>query len=226
MSKDILVHKQYQMGTAPYKLVGFWSMPSQSSAAYEVGMQTRPSCCNGMCNHCGTGIVHHYIIKDAEGRNFVVGSSCIDKLNDTELLSAKKIMDRRNQIAKNNAKREAKRATELAELDRQRLANGGLTDNEIIWKAKQDAETARVAPIVSIVSEIAKELSDGKRGFCDSISEQMLRGELPKGRAKDIVLEILSKYAGRTGSKKYQTRYDEVLDILNSAEVTANLLWS
>jgi hypothetical protein len=218
MSNEILVHKKYQMGVAPYKLVGFWSMPSQTSAAYESAMEGRPSCCNGMCNHCGTGIVHHYIIKDAVGTTFAVGSSCIEKLNDTELLSAKKVMDRRAQIAKNNAKREAKWEAQMAELERQRQVNGGLTDVEIKIQARDAAEAIRIEPVVSIIREIANQLADGKHGFCDSISQQMLKGELPKGNAKSIVLDILAKSAGRTNSKKYNAKYDEVLQILNVAE--------
>ena len=38
------------------------------------------------CDHCGAGIKHQFICKSADNKTFVVGSTCIKKLNDFELI--------------------------------------------------------------------------------------------------------------------------------------------
>lgn len=65
------------------KVIGFFSMPSQSLAehnpsAYESAMRALPPGC-GTCHHCGTGIIHHVII-ESEGKRAFIGTTCAEKV--------------------------------------------------------------------------------------------------------------------------------------------------
>ena len=175
---NIIIHKSFDMGLAPYRLVGFWSAPSINDNGYQNAMDNRPNECNCMCNHCGTGIVHHYIIKDAKGDKFSVGSSCINKLNDTLLIAQVKAdkLARDKVIRREKVQAKRKKAQEDADYQREaeRMVNGGLTDLEVKQKAILDAETIRFAPIVFILKPLAELLADGEQGFCDDISKEML----------------------------------------------------
>jgi hypothetical protein len=58
-------------GKAPFKFVGYFYG-------------------GGSCDHCGTGIVHNFVVRDVEGKEFKVGCVCIDKTSDTGLIHAYK----------------------------------------------------------------------------------------------------------------------------------------
>jgi hypothetical protein len=70
------------LGIAPFKCIGVERRvgPIRTMIApgitQEVGSPGQPM---GTCDHCGTGIADCYIIVDANGKRFVVGSSCVVK---------------------------------------------------------------------------------------------------------------------------------------------------
>lgn len=58
----------------------------------------------GTCDHCGTGIVHNYAVRDAEGKEFKVGCVCIDKTGDYGLIHAYKTSPEYRAMIKAKAK--------------------------------------------------------------------------------------------------------------------------
>ena len=78
------VHPFSHLGPAPYQFVGVWTPPStglseSNPAAYSAAVSSTPEICRGACDHCGSLLKDHYMIKDSAGSLHVVGSSCIKK---------------------------------------------------------------------------------------------------------------------------------------------------
>ena len=216
MGKNVVVHKSFEMGVAPYKYVGFWAMPSRALLeanpnAFNLAMQGKPACCSGCCNHCYTGILNHHIIADATGRKFSVGSTCIGKLNDTKLMTqfkfAEKNRKRDERFAKQKAEREARNLKVEEERAAQRVVNGGLTDYEVSEKIKADKEAVRVAKFSDAASELLCALGNQNGDFCRDLVRTIRRGSLPWGYAKNIAIEIIAKQSGRKNSKAYDAAY-------------------
>lgn len=220
MSK-VARHNHYEFGQAPFRFVGIWSAPSPSLAeanptAYSNAMADKPQCCRFQCDHCGLPIAHHHIISDAHGQRFSVGSECIAKSGDVDLLAksaaAKKDCDRKARRDKAAAKREQERQAREDELQRQKDANGGLTDYELERQAQLQAEQDLQDRRAALTAEYGRQIRDGRGGFCDSIADDLDRGELPAGRGLSLTIEILAKQAGRKNSAAYNARYDELAD--------------
>jgi len=89
-------------------VIGFFSMPSPAVAehnpsAYYAAMARMPRNA-GTCSHCGTGIMHHVIIRDVEGKTRFIGTQCAEKVGiDPEALRLRKS---REQIDAEKAARE------------------------------------------------------------------------------------------------------------------------
>lgn len=116
IAKDIHVFEKSGCGIAPFKLIGMWQMPSKSLQeanpdAYNNAIRTAPIKGIGCCAHCWTGIIYHYIIQDVNGKQFVVGSECVNKTGDSGLIS--RIKEMKKEVAK--VKREAKIDAKLAQ---------------------------------------------------------------------------------------------------------------
>lgn len=129
---------------APFKVTGFFSIPSNdfamsNPAGYQFMMASMPKNCKlGSCAVCSSPLVHNYIITDAEGKNFSVGSECVTKVDKYLQADAKKA--RRTQEDYHEAALKA-----LATKDRlnaERAANGGLTNDELAAKKAQEARDA------------------------------------------------------------------------------------
>ena len=222
-----LVHKHFKMGQGVYRLVGIWSAPSKSileanPTAYNNMMNGRPKCCRMSCDHCGTGITNHFIIKDELGQEFSVGSSCIEKLGQVELITQAKKAERERQkkIRQQKAEliRKEKQAKLEAKLESQRKANGGLTDYELRQKEKQIAEQKRTDAIREIAKPILTALYDSGSNFCYSVIGCIEQGFMPIGRGKPIVIEIMAKYksGSRKGTHAYDTEYENAEVIFDS----------
>lgn len=215
---QVHVHKVYEMGRAPYRFVGLWSAPSTAVAehnptAYSMAMAGKPKACTMSCAHCGTGIIHHCIIADADGKQYAVGTSCIRHLDQADLVSAveaaQRKLDKQVRRAKQAAKLEARRQADMRELDAQRERNGGLTDAEMeaAWKRAEKKKAARA------FEAAAKYFLDALRiytsDFCKSVDEAILNGYLPSGRGEKIMLDIAAKYhGGRYGSRAYEIAHE------------------
>jgi hypothetical protein len=111
-------------------VVGFFSLPSPSLAeqnpgAYNAAMRDIPAGA-GSCRHCGTGILHHVIIRIGTDR-FFIGRDCANRVGSPmvrrcvrEKLTAEQIEQRETGAKASQAawraaedKREAERATAL-----------------------------------------------------------------------------------------------------------------
>lgn len=224
-----VIHKHYEMGTAPYRFVGFWEAPSQAvlSAnphAYNQAMANSPACCKCSCDHCGTGIKLHMIIEDSEGSQFAVGSSCIAKLNQQSLVTdakaAKLARDKRIRREKAQANRDAQNAAYEARLERERTENGGLTNWEVEQSQIKAEKNAKKIKNRDIAGYFYDALIAQNGDFCASIVRDIENGHKPEGRASVIVCEIAAKYHSdsRKGSKKYKAeiktsiqKYEEML---------------
>lgn len=217
----VAIHKLTEMGLgqAPFRIVGFYKLPSASLAgtnpfAYEAILASRPKgVMVGSCAMCGTGLTNNFIIKSADGKKHAVGCDCVEKINDVRLTNDIKELKRKARLEAKLIKNEENRVAYQATLQEQRDRNNGLTDFELLQEEIRVAESLRVAPIVVMLAPLANEIEDGKRGFCDSIAESMRNGLIPSGRGLDITIDILSKNAGRANSKAYLTRY-QVLENL------------
>lgn len=213
-----IVHEHYQMGQAPYRFIAVWSAPSKSlqeanPAAYSIEMSARPKVCKFMCDHCGTSIEHHFIIRDANGVEFCVGSTCIDKVGQVLNLSDAEAAERNRQKelrqARAEAKREAQRIARVVELNAQRERNGGLTDWELEkqeleeqLKLEKEANANRYDYFITHL------LNDGG-DFAKDLARSLKESGNIYGRGVTIMLDIIAKSAGRKGSKAYNAKREE-----------------
>lgn len=215
------------LGKAPFKIVGFYKMPSPSLAgenphAYNMQLQAMPTghgC--GSCTYCGTPLVNNYLIESSDGVKSSVGCDCVGKVGDRGLTTKIKEMQR---IARREA-REAKRQAEYeAKMQSQREANGGKTDAEI-FQDKVDAREAAINEGKASIKVTLKPMITALKGaYGDfardvsfllnkvdfrSISPNMLR----------IATEIAAKQisGARKNSKAYNAEYERIEEIANEA---------
>ena len=82
---DTFIHafEQSGLGKAPFRLVRVEIKRYQ--ACYGAPIQP-----GGMCKHCGTAIVECCVIRDANGKEFVVGNVCVNKTGDAGLINITK----------------------------------------------------------------------------------------------------------------------------------------
>lgn len=92
MTDALHVFEKSGCGRAPFRCVAMFSIPSPSLAernpdAYNAALRELPRDLHcGTCNHCGTAIMHNFVIEDHVGKRFVVGSSCVYKTGDAGLI--------------------------------------------------------------------------------------------------------------------------------------------
>jgi hypothetical protein len=215
----MIAHKHFTMGTAPYTYTGLWTAPSNSLAevnpqAYNNAWADAPSCCRSCCDHCGTGIANHCIIKDSTGKLFAIGADCLGKLDDVENLTQaeadRKAHQRSLSRARAEVKAQAKWSARETALQAQRDINNGLTDWELAEKKRQDARDLAGQKFDYFVAALKATGGD----FARSIASGLLNGNAPRGRGLDILLEITAKhYSGsRAGSKAYNAALDVACD--------------
>lgn len=94
------------LGIAPFAYVGsdyrVGPMPVLNAAGHPTGMTVgAPGQPCGSCDYCGTGIAECCIIRDADGKRFIVGNVCVQKtLGSTDTISkrAKRDNDRARRV--------------------------------------------------------------------------------------------------------------------------------
>ena len=183
------------LGLAPFRFVGM------DEKVY-VAFPGAPAQAAGTCDYCG------------------VGCDCIRKTDrdDNRLLTAAERalgnLKRAKKQAELAAKWEAKRVALNAELDRQRSANGGLTDAEVAERKAQAERAAAAAPFLALNAWLLAVLEAGNHqsgGFVDGMIEKL--GTMPAAklspRCLDILGDMYAKAAGRRGSKAYDAARDE-----------------
>lgn len=225
--KTDAIHKWESMGVgrAPFSVAGTFELPSKSLAgsnptAYNNALRRMPCPC-GTCRVCGHALTINFIIKDADGKLFPVGSECVNKAGDHGLTTKARVLrlkrDRERRQAKAIEKRESK-------LQAQRDANGGMTDYEIRelkHEEKRQAEIDAKQPVADFLFPLAARMFAASGTFCESVAEGLNNGDLPKGRGLDIMLDILAKQAGRRNSKAYKVEYESIQGVVIEAQKMA-----
>ncbi len=226
MKQDSNIHRWEVAGhgKAPFRCVGVAEIPSKSLAeknpdAYNNAMKMLPKgYAVGTCGVCGMALSVNYLIESADGKKFSVGCECVKKSTDANLIKetdAKRLArDRAKRKEKREARQRERTAEHEARLEKQRKKNGGLTDHELEQKKRHDALKKRG----KILKPLAQALRDGKGGFRDCMANDMEQGELPAGRGRNLVIEIIAKQSGRTGSAAYGVKAREVAEALDKAE--------
>ena len=231
MSKAIktAVHKHFEMGKGKYRLVGMWSMPGNallesSPVAYVNQMSSKPRHCKGRCDHCGTPILHHFLIEDENLDRFSVGSSCIAKLKQVELVTAvqKLKKERKREITKAKAEQKVleKKAAYEDELESQRKKNGGRTDFEMKVLKREELEASNEIKFQELSEPITTLLEKAGGNFCNDMIQSLMCGQFPTGGRKLIIIEVMAKQhtGARKNSKAYNAAFPEMKRLLESIE--------
>lgn len=223
MDKQIHIFENAGLGKAPFHVVGMYSLPSktlaeQNPTAYMNALRDMPQGVGcGMCAYCGHDLINNFIIQSSDNKKFVVGSECVNKAGDKGMVSEMKLIKNKIAREKRFEKQRAEIAVRVAEANSRREAaeaiqrknNNGYTDEEIIG--------LKLRRKIKILAPLAQRLADGKGGFRDSIAEDLKRGELPRGRGMDIMMDILAKRGGRQQSKGYIAEWDQVNEIIHES---------
>jgi hypothetical protein len=136
------------LGYAPFCCVGcrenWFEMP---------GFGRKPG---GSCNYCGTGILYEYVIKDKNGKTFVVGCDCVEKTGQqVEDFRKVRLQHARERRA---VKATVRRATRQAERQARQVER---QDAAAIWKSEH-------AVLVAALTEYA-----GTNNFLLSMQQQL-----------------------------------------------------
>jgi len=118
MSDTLHVFEKSGCGKAPFRFIGIEErrgpmlIGSSNGVEHWAGSPGQPM---GTCKHCGTSIAECCIIRDAEGKVFIVGNQCVSKTGDNGLISNAK-------AAVNKMRREATEKREKGQIDQARVA--------------------------------------------------------------------------------------------------------
>lgn len=224
-----LLHKHFRMGRGKYRLISIWSAPSKAvlesnPMGYNKMMAERPKYCNMVCDHCGTGIIHHFILEDEDKERFSVGSSCIEKLGQYDLVTAAQKMEKERQRQLREERAEKKRAEQHAkyeaEIEEQRKKNGGLTDHEVLIEERKQRELDNKKKYSELSAPIVALLEKAGGNFCSDMADNLRNGSMPSGGAKRIVIEVMTKQhtGARKNSKAYNATHPEMEALFESVE--------
>lgn len=177
------------------EIVGFFSLPPVSlaehnPAAYESALRDAPAGA-GVCSHCGVGIRHHVVIRDAEGVQRFIGTDCAGRVG----VEADAI--RLRLTSAELAERNAKRAADAAAVQEQlRVAR----------EQRQERLAARAEKVSHVVAILRRFGSD----FHDSLADQLLEGPLSDRQAY-----FVCKATSETGrrNKRNAKAWDDIYDL-------------
>ncbi len=222
------------LGKAPFKIVGFYKMPSPSLAgenpnAYNLQLQAMPSghgC--GSCTYCGTPLVNNYLIESSDGVKSSVGCDCVGKVGDRGLTTKVKEMQR---IARREARESKRQAEYEAKMQAQREANGGKTNAEIYqdkMNARNEAIEQGKLEIKASLKEVGLALRGAYGDFARDLAHllKMVDFHSISPNMQRIAAEIATKQitGARKNSKAYKAEYGRVEAILNDARDAYNTL--
>ena len=212
-------------GIGPFSFAGVISLPSRAlqehnPSAFNLQMselwgQARNLGVRlGSCDHCGTGIVHHAIIRDSEGKRFVVGMDCVAKTSKDSLGSRAKIEKARvtrERIRESKAIKHEKWLASPSKQDSSKT-NAQIRQEKIdAQNAKREAAQQEIKARAKVVcakwkffvERLGKEQIE-RSGFLSSIARGLVSGQEPSGRGLDICAEIFAKTFGRGNSKAFE----------------------
>jgi hypothetical protein len=127
------------LGKAPFKFVGFYrdiGPKPMGDGMTTIGAPGQPM---GTCDYCLNGIANCYQIASADGKHFVVGCDCVDKLcNPTNLPASRLAHDKVYQAVKAAQRKATNEARQLRE--KAKIAEGQkwADENEQLLRATQN----------------------------------------------------------------------------------------
>ncbi len=226
--KNTTIHpfEKSGLGVGPFRLVCCVDIPDPEHAA--VGMDASLQLAEqakrfkvgfGTCDHCGQGIMHNAVIRDSEGKHFVVGLDCAQKTFDPCLANKAKIVQRRISREKAQERKRLKHEAwlnavcetgetngERQERERQeRIAESQRREAE--HKAEQRKAGLKVLKRWKFWLDATGARPDTE-GFLGSIVTGLTRGQEPSGNGVRICGEIFAKAHGRGGSKANAAAWD------------------
>jgi hypothetical protein len=215
------------LGKAPFKLIGFYKMPSNSLAgqnpdAYNMALRAMPQGAGcGSCQFCGIPLINNFIIESSDGQKNAVGCDCVQKVGDRGLTTKIKEMQRIARKEKRDAEREA---TRLAKLEAEREKNGGKTDSEIFEEKVNARNKAIEQGMVSIeesLTAIRNALKQAYGDFARNMYYLIKEGDFSaiSPNMQRIIIEIAAKQisGARKGSKKYLAEFDTLEPVMQNA---------
>lgn len=168
-------------------VIGFFSLPSASLAernpsAYNAAMREVPAGA-GSCQHCGTGILHHVVIRiDAD--RFFIGRDCASRVGSPMVRRCVREGLTAEQIAKRTADAEASQEAYRIE------------------RARQEAEREAMLQIrFESLRDIIEPLEAKGTEFHSSLASQLRSGSLSSRQAEYAVKGVLGRYSKRVAEQ-------------------------
>lgn len=176
------------------RIVGFFSLPSpylaeHNPAGYANALANCPRGA-GSCFHCGTGILHHVVVKDTEGNTRFIGSTCAERVGlDKECLRYRMTSE------EIKARRDKRNAYFDAEARRRNAWND-------LWDTYLAARFEDIGDIVEMLEKLDTD-------FHRSLAEQLRRSKLSPNQAYYV-----AKATSATGrrNKKNAEAWDAVVE--------------
>lgn len=228
---ETLTHAWQDRGyEPPYTLIECISVPHPKSPAFlrggaQVWDEARQvlaplGASLGSCDVCGTAILNHYLCVDATGKHFVVGSDCVEKLGDEQLVTQVEKLKRERRRDERRKKIAADQAARVeafqARRDEERQRNGGLTDYEVLRRDEALAEAANAEANAKAYGWIIAVLQATPGGFARDMVRvlQTNPGSLT-GRMRTVIAEIYVKAQGISPrNSKFDDQCEAALDRL------------
>lgn len=176
-------------------VIGFFSLPSPSLAeanpvAYSAAMSEIPQGA-GSCAHCGTGILHHVVIR-VDGETAFIGTTCAEKVGSERIQRCVRERLTDEQIAARDAERERKAAERKAA-------------NDAIIARVTAARAARAELFADILPVLKAQGTD----FHASLAAQLVDGPLSDRQAVYVCKAMFGRYSRRT-SEQWDAVYERV----------------
>ena len=213
------------LGLAPFRFIALAQLPprslqAQNPDAYNLAMNELPTYAPlGTCHYCGHALRNNFIIESSDGKKFVVGSDCVEKI-DLPGSSALKLKDdvKKALIA---ARKEKK--------DKERLERRAAHEKKMkpIWEAERKAREAAAADQQERLKVEMAENAEANAWlvdvlartnpspFVNDLHEKLFRGESKASDLSDRCVSILRDIYGknkektRFGTKKYDAAVEE-----------------
>lgn len=189
---DMAIHKLEEMGfgMAPFRCHSVFIMPSRSllennPAAYYAEIRMVPQGWNvGTCSLCGTSLTNNYLCMSVDGKKFVAGCDCVEKINDLKLLTEVKSVRREYVRMKRNAEKAKKQ--------------------EEIRVTREEARLARVADLLSTHGDLLKKARATGKEFIISICETAeYSGRLSERQGNLLVAAVEQHHVEQTAKNEY-----------------------
>lgn len=235
--KKVFQHlwQDQNLGVAPFRAITIISIPSKGLAeqnldAYNNAMREACEIARGFgvelcsCYSCGMSLMNNVVIRDANGKHFVVGLDCAQKTGDSKLMTEAEALERKRQRALRAKRAEEQRRIAFearqVELQAQRDRNGGLTDHELATQQRNNAEQAARqarreeaiesnAWLVKVLTVVAQSSNSGfVRDMIERLAEYRFSTEYFSERQRQVLCDIYAKAHGRRNSKAYDEAYE------------------